>query len=186
MDERDLRGELGEERRLFDGRVAAAHDGDFLAAEEEAVARRAGGQTVTDQSLFGLESEHQALSTGGNDHRVGGVHVAVHMNAQWALAELDLGRLGGEERGTETGRLFFESTHEFGAHDSLGESGEVLDLGREHQLSAGLIARTRRFAFDDERREVGSCGVDGGGESGRTRSDDDDLVVLTHHTPSCD
>src|SRR6185503_7533618 len=34
----DLRGEAGEERRLFEGRVAAADDRDFLVLEEKAVA----------------------------------------------------------------------------------------------------------------------------------------------------
>ena len=59
MDQGDLVGEAGEERRLLDGRVAAADDGDVLAAEEEAVARCARRHTVTDQALFGLEAEQQ-------------------------------------------------------------------------------------------------------------------------------
>ena len=46
VDDRDLVGELGEEGGLLDRRVAAADDGDLLAAEEEAVAGRAGRQPV--------------------------------------------------------------------------------------------------------------------------------------------
>jgi hypothetical protein len=35
---RDARSETGEKERLFQGGVAAAHDGDVLTAKEEAVA----------------------------------------------------------------------------------------------------------------------------------------------------
>ena len=47
--DRDLRGELRQEDRLLHRGVAAADDGDRLAAEEVAVARRAGRDTVADQ-----------------------------------------------------------------------------------------------------------------------------------------
>ena len=64
VDDRHLVGELGEERGLFDGRVAAADDGDVLAAEEEAVAGGARRQAVAEQALLGLEAEHQRLGAG--------------------------------------------------------------------------------------------------------------------------
>jgi hypothetical protein len=38
VQQRDLAGKAGEKQRLFHGRVAAAHHGNLLAAEEEAVA----------------------------------------------------------------------------------------------------------------------------------------------------
>jgi hypothetical protein len=38
VDDRHGAGELGQEQRLLDGGVAAANDGDVLAAEEEPVA----------------------------------------------------------------------------------------------------------------------------------------------------
>ena len=49
VDDGDLVGELGEERGLLDGRVAAADDRDLVAAEEEAVAGRARRQAVAEQ-----------------------------------------------------------------------------------------------------------------------------------------
>ena len=57
-----------------------------------------------------------------------------------ALAEVDRGDLRGEELGAEAGGLLAEVHHQLGAHDALGEAGEVLDLGGEHQLAAGLVA----------------------------------------------
>ncbi len=71
VDERDLVGELGEERRLLDRRVATADDGDVVAAEEEAVAGRARRQAVTEQLRLGLEAEHQRLRAGRHDDGVG-------------------------------------------------------------------------------------------------------------------
>ena len=67
--------------------------------------------------------------------------------------------------------------HQLRAHDAVGEAGEVLDLGGEHQLPAGLIAGARRLALDDERREVGAGGVDGRGQAGGAGADDDDVMV---------
>ena len=49
MDQGDRVGELGEERGLLDGGVAAADHGDVVVAEEEAVAGGAGGDAVADE-----------------------------------------------------------------------------------------------------------------------------------------
>src|SRR5436190_17050760 len=49
MNERDPGCKLGEERRFFHSRVAAANDGDFLATIKEPVACRTGGNTVSHQ-----------------------------------------------------------------------------------------------------------------------------------------
>ena len=39
--------------------------------------------------------------------------------------------------------------HELWAHDAVGKAREVLDLGRQHELTAGLVAVRGRFALDD-------------------------------------
>ena len=93
------------------------------------------------------------------------------------LAEVDRGDLLGEELGAEALGLLAELDHQLRAHDPVGEAGEVLDVGGEHQLPAGLIGGARRLALDDERLQVGARRVDGGGEAGRAGADDDDVVV---------
>ena len=70
--------------------------------------------------------------------------------------------------------------HELGAHDPVDEAGVVLDLGRQHELAAGLVAGGRGLALDDERLELGPGGVEGGGQAGRPAADDDDLAALRH------
>ena len=65
---------------------------------------------------------------------------------------------------SEALRLFAEVLHQIRTHDALGKTGEVLDLSREHQLTAVEMAR------EDDGCEVGAGGVDGGGEAGGARS----------------
>ena len=58
---------------------------------------------------------------------------------------------------------------QLGAVNSLGEAGEILHFCRGGQLTAGLTP------FQDERGEIGAARVDGGGETGTSCADDDDL-----------
>ena len=111
-----------------------------LTAEEEAVAGGARRQAVAQQPRLGLEPEHQALCTGGDDHRVGGELTIADHDLERSLAEVDRGDLLGEELGTEPRRLLAELDHQLRAHDAVGEAGKVLDIGGQHQLAAGLIA----------------------------------------------
>src|SRR5258708_16451562 len=71
MDKSDLAGKAGQEGCFFHGRVSAADNGDFLAAEEETVAGGAGGNSVADQGLFVGQPEPARRSTAGDDERAG-------------------------------------------------------------------------------------------------------------------
>src|SRR5439155_18626651 len=81
VDDGDLVGEPGEERRLLDRRVAAADDRDVLAAEEESVARRARRHAVTEHLALGRYAQHARLGAGRDDDRVRGVLVAADPHA---------------------------------------------------------------------------------------------------------
>ena len=52
--------EPGQIKRLFEGRVATAHDGDFLVPEEEPVAGCAGTYAATPQPRLGFEPSQRA------------------------------------------------------------------------------------------------------------------------------
>jgi hypothetical protein len=84
--DRDLLGELGQERRFLDRRVATPDDGDVLAAEEEPVARRARRQTVADEALLVLEPEHQRRAP-VHDDRSGPVLGVADPDAERALED---------------------------------------------------------------------------------------------------
>ena len=178
-----LRGELGEEGRFLDGRIAPADHGDLLAAEEEAVARGARGQAVPEQPLLGLEAQHQALGSGADDDGVGRVEVVAHPHLEGPLTEVHRSDLRREERGAEASRLFAAPHHQLRTHDAVGEAGEVLDLGGQHQLAARLVTRAARLTLDDQGFEVRPGGVDRRGEAGGAGSDDDDRVMAHELAP---
>ena len=82
MDQGDLVGEASEERRLLDGGVTPADDGDVLAAEEEAVTGGARRHSVSDQPLFRFEAEEQRPRTGADDDRFRFVDVVVDVHLE--------------------------------------------------------------------------------------------------------
>ncbi|CAB4567083.1 unannotated protein [freshwater metagenome] len=63
--------------------------------------------------------------------------------------KVDLAHFAGHDFGTEAQCLFAELHHEFGTHDAVGPTRKVLNLGGEHELTAGLIAGRGRFALDE-------------------------------------
>ena len=93
---------------------------------------------------------------------------------------VDAADLGRAQLGIEALGLGPHDAHELGAHDPVDEPGVVLDLGRQHQLAAGLVAGRRGLALEDERLELGPRRVQGGGEARRPAADDDDLAALRH------
>src|SRR3546814_5499568 len=76
VDQRNLRGEVGEEQRLLDRGVAAAHDRHLAVAEEEAVAGRAGRDAEALELLFRFEAEPARLRPGADNERIAGIAVA--------------------------------------------------------------------------------------------------------------
>ena len=68
------------------------------------------------------------------------------------------------------------AVHQLGAQYPVREAGIVLHVGRDHELPAGLVAGGGGLSLEDQRRQVGAGAVDGGGQAGRARADDDDVV----------
>ena len=174
--ERHLRGEVGEIERLLDGGVAAADHDDLLAAEEEAVAGRAGRDAEALELRLRGQAEPLRLGAGGDDQRVAAIGVAgVAGEAERALAEVDLDDVVGDHAGADMLGLEAHLLHQPGALDDVGEARIVLDVGRDHQLAAGLEAG------DQHRLEHGARGVDRGRVAGGSRADDDELGVVVGH-----
>ena len=94
--------------------------------------------------------------------------------------KVDLAHFAGDNFGAEAQGLFAELHHEFGTHDAVGPTRKVLDLGGEHELTAGLIAGRGWFALDEQGGQVGARGIDGAGQAGGTGTDDDDVTNLRH------
>ena len=78
--------------------------------------------------------------------------------------------VAGQELRAEPFRLCPHFLHELRAHDALGKAWIVLDFRRRGELSAGLPA------FNEQGREIRPRRIDRGGESCRSRTDDDDVA----------
>ena len=171
VDHVDLRGELGEEGRLLHGRVAAADDGDLLLAEEESVAGRAVRHAVARQALLADDADLAGRRPGGEHHGMRLVHrAAAERHRLRPTGQVERGDVVVEHLGAELLGLLLHLRHEVGAHDALGEAGEVLHLGGVHQFAAGFDR-----ARDQQGLKVRARRVDRGGESRGAGADDDDL-----------
>ncbi len=171
MDQRDLRGEVGQEQRLFDRGVAAADHHDLLAAIEEPVAGGAGRDAEALEMLFAGQTQPFRLRPGGQDHGIGGVdRAAVGLRGEGAFRQVDGDDDVGDDLGADGLGMCFHPDHQVRALN-LGVAGPVLDLRGDRQLAAGLDA------LDQDRFQHGAAGIDAGGIAGRARADDQDLAV---------
>src|SRR6266545_1519791 len=156
VDEVHLGRVLREERRLLDGGVASAHHRDLDAAEEEAVAGRAGGHALAAVLALGGEAEPLGRGARGHHHRVGRVELVVLPHMEGPPREIDAGHVAEQVARPEALRLLLHLLHELRPEDALGEPGVVLDIARDGELAAGLKA------LEQERREVRAGGVERG------------------------
>ena len=157
MDDVDLRRELREEGRLLHRRVAAADDGDLALAEEEAVAGRAVRDAAAGEPVLAGDADLAVRRAGREDDGLGLVDgAAAERHALDRSVQVELDDVVVEHLGAEALGLLLHLGHEVGALDAFGEAGEVLHIGRVHQLAARLDR-----ARDDERRR---------GSRGRRRS----------------
>ena len=142
----DLRREAGQVGRLLERGVAAADDRDLLVAEEEAVARGAGGHAAAAQPRLALEPQPHRRRAGRDDDRLGLVLDAARPDPERALREVDPVDVDVDDVRAEALRLLAEQGHQVRALDAVGEARVVLDVAREHQLAAGRRARRARSA----------------------------------------
>ena len=178
--DRDLGGELRQERRLLHRRVAAAHDDDVLVAEEGCVADRAVRDAAALERALGLEPELTRVRACGDDDRLGAIFVVPDPDAERALREVDLRHVVGDELRAEALGLLPELLHHLRAEHAAGIAGVVLDVARDHQLAAPVDP------FDHQRGHVRPGGVEGSGVSGGGPADHDHLAhVCVHVVPLC-
>ena len=168
LDDRDgLRG-LGEEHGVLKCGVAAADHGDVLALVEIAVAEGAVGDTAPYEIVFAGQTERPVARTGGDDDRLAEVFRPVGRHG-FDLAVVVDGRDRVEfDLGAVVERLVDELLAEFAAGE-FEEPRVVFDLRRIDDLPP------ERLLFEDEDGFPGAPCVNGGGESGRTGPDDDDV-----------
>src|SRR4029079_17072549 len=107
-----------------------------LAAEEEPVTGRAGGDTVADEPALVGEAEQPRPGSRGDDDRLRTVLGIGRPQAEGTRAEVHLDHLAADDLGSEARRLRPHPGHELRPHDAVLEPREVLDLGRDRELPA--------------------------------------------------
>ncbi len=172
VEEVDLRGEACQVEGLLEGRVAAPDHGDLLVPEEEAVAGRAGRHAVPAEPLLGREAQPDRRRPGCHDDGLGAVLHAARPDPERAAGEVDAVGLDVEDARPEALCLLAEAEHQLGTLDPVGEARVVLDVGRDRELAAGLVAG------QDDRREVRPGRVDGGRQAGRAGAQDQDVRLV--------
>ena len=168
VDQSDVMTVVGHVERFLDRGIAAADHDHLLAAVEEAVAGRAGGDPLPLQQLLGRQVQPARLRAGRDHERVAEIEVPpspIRRNGRCGKVDLD-DMVPHHLRADMLG-LLLHLLHQPGALDDVGEAGIILDVGGDGELPAGLDA------LDDDRRHAGAGGIDGGGEAGRAGAEDE-------------
>lgn len=169
MDQVNDGSESGEEDGFFTRRVAAADDTDWQVAVEGTVAGCAGCEAATDERFFAFEAEVTRGGATGDDEGAGFSPRTVDEEAGIVAHVFEVLDLGEFEARAEPLGLFVHALDEFGAIHAVWEAWKIFDSGGGGELA------TREAAFEDERVESGSGGVDGGGETCATSSNNGDV-----------
>ena len=179
VDQGYLAGKIGQEQRLFYGRVAAADHDNFHAAIKEAVTGGTGGYAKALEFFLTGQAQPFGPRAGGQNNSIGGVGgAAVAFGGEGAFGDVQIGDDVADDLGAHRGGVFLHFHHQFGALD-LGETREVFYLGGGGQLPARLDP-LHQNGF-----QHGTAGVDSGGVSGRAGADDQNfgMACLGHDCP---
>ena len=159
---------VGHVERFLDRGVAAADHHHFLAPVEEAVAGRAGAHALALHMLLGRDIEPARLGAGRDHQGIAKIDgAAVALEPERPLGEVHLRNMVPFHLRADMLGLLLHLLHQPGPLDDVGEAGVILDIGGDGELAAGLDA------LDNDRREAGAGGVDGGGQPGGAGAEDD-------------
>ena len=171
--ERDPARVVGQIDRLLDRGVAAADDDHLLVAEKEPVAGRAGRHAKPAKRRLAGHAEPARLRAGRDDDRLADIAVArIAGRDKRPARQIERVDLVEDDAGSDMLGLFLHLLHQPGTLDDVGETGIVLDIGRDRQLAAGL------HPGDHQRLQIGARGVDRGGVPGRPGADNQDPAVM--------
>lgn len=130
---------------------------------------------MADEGLLGGQVEPAGGGTRGDDEGAGVDCLGADLELDGVGAEIGGVEVSHSQFGAEAGGLLLHVLDEFRPLDALGPAGEVFDQGGDGELAAWFVA------FEDERLEVGTGGVDGCGEAGAAGSEDDEVAGFWIH-----
>src|SRR3954468_6043709 len=172
MDHGNFRGEAREEERLFHGGVATADHGDLFPGEEKSIASCAGGNTVSDQSLFAGQPEPPGGSAAGDDQGLSLDGLFTELQGERTLTEIGAGKMTGANLSAEARGLALHVLDQLRTLNAFRKSGKIFYQRGERELAAGLVA------FEDERLQVGAGGINGGSQAGASGAENHRVTDL--------
>ena len=165
----DLGRKARQEEGLFEGRVAPADDRDLLVPEEEAITSRARGHPAATQASLAFDPQPQRGCAGRHDHGLGGVLDAPRPGMERPAGQVHPVHVDVFDVCPEPFGLGPEQGHQIRPLDTVWEARIVLDVARDHELTA------RCRSGQDDGLEVGASAVDRSREAGRPGPDDEQL-----------
>ena len=172
MSDVDLFGQLGQVKRLFRSRIAAAHDDHSLVSEEKPVAHRAIRNAFAVIVIFPRDTQLARAAAGAQNHGMGLQHLAViQMDLMPVQARLDFGHfLIAHLQPVRFGML-----NKF--HGQFSPAGVLEPRVVFHLIRHGDLAAGHAF-FDKDRLERGPHGIDAGGKAAGPASHDNQIIRL--------
>src|SRR5581483_49682 len=174
VDQRDLACEPGEEQSFLHSRVAAANYGDLFSGEEKAIAGGAGRDAVSNERLLVFEPQPARRRAARNDQGAGPNCIFADLNGERPLAEVGASDMPQLVLRSETRSLAAHVLDQFRPLDSFREAGKVFNQRGERELTARFVP------LNDQRLEVGACGVERGGMAGAARAYDEYVANSIH------
>ena len=176
MDQMNVRADA----RKIDGiarcRVAAAHHGDFLAAEKTAVARRAVRHAAAGELLLAGDAQRTRLRARCDDDGPDAIFVSKRRDDAFGIClKIELGHFLVEGNGAEAGRLRTHGESEVERLHSFCETRVVVELLGIDHLAA------RAHALERRRSQAGTGRVERSRHARRTLADDRNIEFSGFH-----
>ena len=125
---------------------------------------------MTDQPLLGRQIEPSRLRPRSHNQRACFDPLLFDLEAKWPLRKIGFDNLSGKVNCAEAFSLHLDVFDKVGTVNSFRKTGKIFDFGGERQLTACVVA------FDHHRCEACARGVNCGGISGATGTNNHYIV----------
>lgn len=171
---------LSQEHGLLGSGITTTNHVKRLVAEDghSAVTDSTRADAVLPVLLLARQVQATGVGASGDDHGVGsvcrltvGTVVPLGPHLERSLRQIQLGNGLSDDLGTETLGLGAHLVHQLGTADTVGETGEVLDVSGGGQLATGGSA-VGEHTLIENRLELGARKIDGSRVGARAGADD--------------
>ena len=127
---------------------------------------------MTDELLFVRQAQPARGSAARDNERIGMDLMFAGMQNKGVSAQIRAGDVPQFVLGAKALRLLAHVLDEFGALHALREAGKVFYQGCDGKLAARFVA------FNNERLQAGTCGINRSGMSGASGADNDNFAFV--------